>query len=1364
MAKGKKNSLLSRGKSSEASREPDHASQPQVNINYFLGGDRSRLSDFFSVSSVRAAEKALSNIHALHVGHFMNCEPRFHHLNFSLAVSNGNFSRSIVRDLDLRIFDDGTMLLPPTESDRVLATILVLDLIQRDLGSQRRYWSQSVAESSDLLRSLFDKKNPPINLVKIAVHAPKLTPPIVALLGPGVALLESENVVKNRSIDVSRPKQKPLPCRSDIDPEFWSFLERFFSGDTRGGSYPKVKPAIHFYFSDGVVLNEWEILAHPYSILLDGDLLLRRHDKSDRDAGDDFSWRAESGFPMVHSVVEEYQAVAIYRICEFGREAEIPVFMTASPLNSSGRVGWPLRGIQTPRSVPDSWSVIPVNSLDPAKCFEFRLLITGVRFDHGRAAEDIVWFDSLSAYDRKSGVFSESNFAGMVRKISLYSDGLSADMVIEKSATKYQVEVLASADCEGSLRKWNMIFAVCGMNTPLTMPLTPIEVKDYTAELHLFDENADDFAISHRITTENFSFRLPGFPPIVNQALEAATVGICHCLSQGKSSATSQPNFRKNDLLFLRHGGLYIVMLRSICEFNRSNPGRPSRSVIVAFKNSLLEKLGLAFAEILRAARLDAVYSTGLSDLLSKKLQSELGRWIDEHCQPTAISAYQVYYSGQIYAMDLKATVYGTAEKVLNSAMARHSEKLDKAKLNWWQVPAPSLQMTESELPLPVARIGYGPHRYGFEEARNTLLGLHSQVDIYISGRKIEASVAADFKSQIEVGALADGEIDWFALNPQLFFKGKLLTKEQVSRLSAEKIIEFEGRYYSIDTREIPSVEWLNFFWNKIQTQAEKKASQGKKYEAPDQHRAEVLNLLGLRQAGVSVIGGPRWKSICSEFDALQDTGEAVVHFSKTLSPRLRSILKPYQVEGALRLSQLYRLGLGGVLADDMGLGKTVQVLSHLESLLRTQELGQTLVVVPTSLVYNWESEIEKFTPEIPYEAFDPKKKAGYEAVWQASNPLVVIATYGLMLEHGDFFKAFKWQTIIFDEAQNLKNIAASRTAVARELEAESKFCLTGTPMENHYGEFYSIMDVALPGALGTYTHFMATYGFDSSKNTLKDIEKRDIQFLKLKTKPLLLRRKKEAILAELPPKTESKIVLTFEKQQKKIYRDIAISWNDRIQARLDDGEKANVQIEMLTALLRLRQACSCPQILPDTEYLQQSPKLTQILESIADLMENGESVLIFTNFLSTLKILTEHLNAIGIENLSICGETTASARKKILQAFNESTKPSVLAMTLKTGGVGLNLTKANYVFHFEPWWNPASENQATDRVHRLGQDKPVHIYRYIMKDSVEEKIETLKIRKYQAFSALFEEGDSVGDVSYSKSGISNADFTYLLS
>jgi SNF2 family DNA or RNA helicase len=292
----------------------------------------------------------------------------------------------------------------------------------------------------------------------------------------------------------------------------------------------------------------------------------------------------------------------------------------------------------------------------------------------------------------------------------------------------------------------------------------------------------------------------------------------------------------------------------------------------------------------------------------------------------------------------------------------------------------------------------------------------------------------------------------------------------------------------------------------------------------------------------------------------------------------------------------------------------------------------------------------------------------------------------------------------------------------------------------------------------------MATYGFSSSKDSFRNVDPRDLQFLKLKTKPLLLRRKKDAIQLELPPKTESKIVLGFEKQQKKIYRDIAISWNDRVQEKLKRGDKANAQLEMLTALLRLRQVCSCPQIIPEIQYQQQSPKLTQVIESIGDLVAKGESVLVFTNFLSTLKILIACLDRAGIENSFICGETSGPNRKKILDGFNASPTANVLAMTLKTGGVGLNLTKANYVFHFEPWWNPAAENQATDRVYRLGQEKHVHVYRYIMKDSVEEKIETLKTRKYEAFSALFEEGDRVDGASFSNSGISKADFAYLLS
>jgi SNF2 family DNA or RNA helicase len=266
----------------------------------------------------------------------------------------------------------------------------------------------------------------------------------------------------------------------------------------------------------------------------------------------------------------------------------------------------------------------------------------------------------------------------------------------------------------------------------------------------------------------------------------------------------------------------------------------------------------------------------------------------------------------------------------------------------------------------------------------------------------------------------------------------------------------------------------------------------------------------------------------------------------------------------------------------------------------------------------------------------------------------------------------------------------------------------------------------------------------------------------------------KSEILEQLPEKEESAILIPFEKQQKEIYRNVAISWNDKIRSVISSDFQSNTQLQMLTALLRLRQICSSPSMVEKIQYNKIPPKYELLFESVAEIYEKGESVLIFTNFITTLKEIEAHFRSVGYRTHSIHGSITAKKRQVELQNFQENEHASILIMTLKTGGVGLNLTKASYVFHIEPWWNPAAENQATDRAHRMGQTKSVQVYRYLMKDSVEEKIQELKKIKGQAFDALFKENfeNEIDDISEIKMPItksfsgqlSYSDFQHLLS
>jgi len=311
--------------------------------------------------------------------------------------------------------------------------------------------------------------------------------------------------------------------------------------------------------------------------------------------------------------------------------------------------------------------------------------------------------------------------------------------------------------------------------------------------------------------------------------------------------------------------------------------------------------------------------------------------------------------------------------------------------------------------------------------------------------------------------------------------------------------------------------------------------------------------------------------------------------------------------------------------------------------------------------------------------------------------------------------------------------------------------------MENHYGEFYSLVDILVPGSLGRIEDFRRQF-----VNT-DMVTREEMEDLKLKIKPLLLRRTKKEILDQLPEKQETKVSIAFEDRQKEIYRDIALSYNQRVQETMAVQGEASVQLQMLTALLRLRQACSDPAALPNVRYDKVPPKLETLLDSLKEIVESGESALVFTQFLQTLQHTAELLNEAGIPVFVLHGGIPTKQRQKILAEFTKTPGGAVLVMTLKTGGVGLNLTKASYVFHLEPWWNPSVENQATDRAHRLGQSKAVQVFRYIMHESLEEKIELLKGRKEKKFESLFANTESVKDVGAGSAALSKQDFDFLL-
>lgn len=593
---------------------------------------------------------------------------------------------------------------------------------------------------------------------------------------------------------------------------------------------------------------------------------------------------------------------------------------------------------------------------------------------------------------------------------------------------------------------------------------------------------------------------------------------------------------------------------------------------------------------------------------------------------------------------------------------------------------------------------------------------------------------------------------NWFELNPKFFLRGEEVDPNSFLSLGGGGVVEFENRMYLVSRQQMPSLRRLEIFWQKLQkgkAESPRRRLSENIYQLP---RNQTLELLALRASGVRIRGDERWQELCRFYDELGGKPREL-----KLPPTVKAELKPYQETGVRWLQDLHRLRLGALLADDMGLGKTLQTLCFLEGLRQQDELGPTLIVVPSSLIFNWQSEIEKFTPQLPMTVFSAKDREKIGRRVGAGESFVTVITYSLLMEHDDFMGQFKWNILVFDEAQNLKNISTKRTSAARSMQASFKICLTGTPMENHYGEFYSLVDLLVPGSLGRLDDFRRQF-----VNT-EMITREEMNDLKLKIRPLLLRRTKKEILDQLPEKQETKISIAFEERQKEIYRDIALAYNQRVQETMAAQGEASVQLQMLTALLRLRQACSDPGALPNVRYDKVPPKLETLMDSLREIVESGESALVFTQFLQTLEHAADLLRKEGMPVFVLHGGVPSKQRQKILTEFHAIPGGAVLLMTLKTGGVGLNLTKASYVFHLEPWWNPAVENQATDRAHRLGQSKAVQVFRYIMHESLEEKIEILKNRKDRKFQSLFSSTEKDVEVGMGGSSLSKEDFDLLL-
>jgi len=472
--------------------------------------------------------------------------------------------------------------------------------------------------------------------------------------------------------------------------------------------------------------------------------------------------------------------------------------------------------------------------------------------------------------------------------------------------------------------------------------------------------------------------------------------------------------------------------------------------------------------------------------------------------------------------------------------------------------------------------------------------------------------------------------------------------------------------------------------------------------------------------------GGEELRTLAQKLRGFERLGEVDV------PEGVEGTLRPYQRQGLNWLQFLREHGLAGILADDMGLGKTVQLLAHLLVEKRSGRMDRpSLVVAPTSLMPNWRREAERFAPDLRVLTLQgTSRKERFGALAEHD---LVLTTYPLLPRDAEVLKAQPFHFLVLDEAQFIKNPKAKAAGIARALTARHRLCLTGTPMENHLGELWSLFHTAMPGLLGEERFFRRVFRTPIEKHGSEEMRRR----LAARIRPFLLRRTKEQVAPELPAKTEITQSVELHPSQRDLYESIRLAMQERVRAEIARRGLAQSSIVILDALLKLRQVCCDPRLLPikAANGVRDSAKLDALRDMLSDLVAENRRILLFSQFTSMLDLIQAELDEKQVPFVRLTGKTRD--RETPVRRFQAGEVPLFL-ISLKAGGTGLNLPAADTVIHYDPWWNPAVENQATDRAHRIGQDKPVFVYKLIVAGSVEEKIQALQARKRDLAAGVY--------------------------
>lgn len=623
---------------------------------------------------------------------------------------------------------------------------------------------------------------------------------------------------------------------------------------------------------------------------------------------------------------------------------------------------------------------------------------------------------------------------------------------------------------------------------------------------------------------------------------------------------------------------------------------------------------------------------------------------------------------------------------------------------------------------------------YIFQFFKKDILNLQKIGEVYYSESftGIKSISKGSFK-----GDIRKGKYDYFELN----FAIKGLENEEI--LSILKAFRDNKKYYKLKTGEFLDLEEIELkkFLKLLESLEGENKIEENKVSFPKSKGIYLEKYL--EEEKMKNFRGRK------ELKSLKNMLLDVSNTNFNIPKNLNGVLRNYQEKGFKWLNTLDYLGFGGILGDEMGLGKTFQTIAFLLS----KEDSKSLIVAPTSLVFNWYSEFKKFAPSLKVVMVNKSPSEREEIIKDYKKYDILITTYNLVKRDLESYKKIFFHYVILDEAQNIKNPSSQNAKSVKELKSKNRFALTGTPIENSLMELWSIFDFIMPN-----------YLYDENKFTTRYYRRLEeepviIEELKRLVTPFILRRYKKDVIKELPDKIEKKLIIPMEEEQKKVYKAYSDHIKALIEKKVINDEFKSSKIEILSYITKLRQIAIDPSLVMD-KYLGGSGKMEAILELVTQGIEENHKILIFSQFTSVLKNISKLFKLNDISFSYLDGSTPSKERGKLVEDFNKNSN-SVFLISLKAGGTGLNLTSADIVIHFDPWWNPAVEDQASDRAHRIGQKNVVEVIKMISENSVEEKIVNLQEEKRKLIDSVMGENIVLGE---NLSSLTEEDIMFLFS